>query len=148
MNLSSNRHPVPALCLSMISAQTLRVCREGKPLHTFPDHALPSHLAGFGLEAVERGRTALLRPRGSPLTFAKPARSGRLALGEAREAAVVFAVAGQAIDRMPAVGRSGGPDRDEGAGGKNRTAIAAMPGRSAGRRRWKRTRGCKERDGS
>jgi len=24
----------------MISAQTLRVCREGKPLHTFPDHAL------------------------------------------------------------------------------------------------------------
>src|SRR5262245_60587097 len=25
----------------MISAQTLRVCREGKPLHTFPDHALP-----------------------------------------------------------------------------------------------------------
>jgi hypothetical protein len=23
----------------MISAQTLRVCREGKPLHTFPDHA-------------------------------------------------------------------------------------------------------------
>src|SRR6185369_5510050 len=26
--------------LSMISAQTLRVCREGKPLHTFPDHAL------------------------------------------------------------------------------------------------------------
>src|SRR5215470_10217459 len=27
-------------CLRMISAQTLRVCREGKPLHTFPDHAL------------------------------------------------------------------------------------------------------------
>jgi len=26
--------------LRMISAQTLRVCREGKPLHTFPDHAL------------------------------------------------------------------------------------------------------------
>ena len=24
----------------MISAQTLRVCREGKPLRTFPDHAL------------------------------------------------------------------------------------------------------------
>src|SRR5216683_2199918 len=24
----------------MISAQTLRVCRDGKPLHTFPDHAL------------------------------------------------------------------------------------------------------------
>src|SRR5215510_9872528 len=29
-------------CLSMISAQTLRVCREVKPLHTFPDHALSS----------------------------------------------------------------------------------------------------------
>src|SRR6266436_8948053 len=27
-------------CLSMISAQTLRVCREGKPVSTFPDHAL------------------------------------------------------------------------------------------------------------
>jgi hypothetical protein len=27
----------------MISAQTLRVCREGKPLHTFPDHALTAH---------------------------------------------------------------------------------------------------------
>jgi len=27
-------------CLSMISAQTLRVCREGKPVPTFPDHAL------------------------------------------------------------------------------------------------------------
>jgi hypothetical protein len=24
----------------MISAQTLRVCREGKPVSTFPDHAL------------------------------------------------------------------------------------------------------------
>ncbi|KIU47655.1 hypothetical protein QU41_17620 [Bradyrhizobium elkanii] len=25
--------------LRMISAQTLRACRAGKPLHTFPDHA-------------------------------------------------------------------------------------------------------------
>src|SRR5207249_12232428 len=31
--------PHHLFCLSMISAQTLRVCREGKPLHTFPDHA-------------------------------------------------------------------------------------------------------------
>jgi hypothetical protein len=30
--------------LSMISAQTLRVCREGKPVPTFPDHALASSL--------------------------------------------------------------------------------------------------------
>ena len=27
-------------CLSMISAQALRVDREGKPVPTFPDHAL------------------------------------------------------------------------------------------------------------
>ncbi|WP_207234629.1 hypothetical protein, partial [Bradyrhizobium sp. Leo170] len=39
-DFSSNRHPALALCLSMISAQTLRVCREGKPVSTFPDHAL------------------------------------------------------------------------------------------------------------
>src|SRR5882724_12163033 len=31
---------ISSLCLSMISAQTLRVCREGKPVPTFPDHAL------------------------------------------------------------------------------------------------------------
>ncbi len=35
-----NRHRALAYCLSMISAQTLRVCREGKPVPTFPDHAL------------------------------------------------------------------------------------------------------------
>src|SRR3981189_828465 len=48
-DFSSNRHPALAFCLSMISAQTLRVCREGKPVpthrvvargHAFPDHAL------------------------------------------------------------------------------------------------------------
>jgi hypothetical protein len=33
--------------LSMISAQThFRVCREGKPVSTFPDHALEITLAG------------------------------------------------------------------------------------------------------
>src|SRR6266849_5493552 len=45
----SNRHPALSFCLSVISAQTLRVCREGKPVpthrvvargHAFPDHAL------------------------------------------------------------------------------------------------------------
>src|SRR6266851_541005 len=39
-DFSSNRHPAPSFCLSMIFAQTLRVCREGKPVPTFPDHAL------------------------------------------------------------------------------------------------------------
>src|SRR6266699_5995303 len=42
-------HPALSFCLSMISAQTLRVCPEGKPVptrrvvargHAFPDHAL------------------------------------------------------------------------------------------------------------
>ena len=36
----SNHHPALSFCLSMISAQTLCVCREGKPASTFPDHAL------------------------------------------------------------------------------------------------------------
>ena len=35
-----HHHRTLDLCLSMISAQTRRVCPEGKPLHTFPDHAL------------------------------------------------------------------------------------------------------------
>src|SRR6266850_6967356 len=39
-DFSSNCHPALSFCLSMISAQTLRVCREGKPVPTFPDHAL------------------------------------------------------------------------------------------------------------
>jgi hypothetical protein len=38
--LSSNRHPALPFCLSMIFGQTLRVCPEGKPVSTFPDHAL------------------------------------------------------------------------------------------------------------
>jgi hypothetical protein len=39
-DFSSNHHPALSFCLSMISAQTLRVCREEKPVSTFPDHAL------------------------------------------------------------------------------------------------------------
>src|SRR3977135_3099759 len=39
-DFSSNRHPALSFCLSMISAQTPSVCREGKPVPTFPDHAL------------------------------------------------------------------------------------------------------------
>src|SRR5438445_13222206 len=38
-DFSSNRHPALSFCLSMISGQTLRVCPEGKPVPTFPDHA-------------------------------------------------------------------------------------------------------------
>jgi hypothetical protein len=36
--------PLYLFCLSMIAAQTLRVCREGKPVPTFPDHAPASSL--------------------------------------------------------------------------------------------------------
>src|ERR1700692_3658858 len=39
-DFSSNRHPALSFYLRMISPQTLRVCREGKPVPTFPDHAL------------------------------------------------------------------------------------------------------------
>src|SRR5467141_2740803 len=39
-DFSSNPKPALSFCLSMISAQTLRVCRKGKPVPTFPDHAL------------------------------------------------------------------------------------------------------------
>src|SRR6266852_3518954 len=38
---------ISSLCLSMISGQTLRVCPEGKPVRTFPDHAL-GHSGGPG----------------------------------------------------------------------------------------------------
>src|SRR5438552_12091577 len=34
-----NRIMISSLCLSMISGQTLRVCPDGKPASTFPDHA-------------------------------------------------------------------------------------------------------------
>jgi hypothetical protein len=36
-DLPSNRRRAPAFDLSMTFAQTLRVCREGKPAPTFPD---------------------------------------------------------------------------------------------------------------
>jgi hypothetical protein len=39
-DFSSNRHPALSFCLTMISAQTPGVCREGKPVSTLPDHAL------------------------------------------------------------------------------------------------------------
>src|SRR6266481_9433550 len=40
-----NRIMISSFCWSMISAQTLRVRREGKPVPTFPDHALARSLA-------------------------------------------------------------------------------------------------------
>src|SRR5437762_9580509 len=58
-DFSSNRHLALTFCLRMISAQMLRVCREGKPLHTFADHALVAHLHGPEHPAIRR-RKALL----------------------------------------------------------------------------------------
>ncbi|WP_349016975.1 hypothetical protein [Bradyrhizobium sp. Arg237L] len=43
---------ISSLCLSMISAQTLRVCREGKPVSTFPDHALRLQKSDLEVHAV------------------------------------------------------------------------------------------------
>src|SRR5258708_5298898 len=61
-DFSSNRHPAPSFCLSMISAQTLRVCREGKPVPTFPDHALvllsqKATVTGISESFMEANRT-------------------------------------------------------------------------------------------
>ncbi|MEH2555205.1 hypothetical protein V1286_002734 [Bradyrhizobium algeriense] len=40
-DVSSNRHPTPSLWLEHdLRANAFRVCREGKPVSTFPDHAL------------------------------------------------------------------------------------------------------------
>jgi hypothetical protein len=54
---------VSSLCLSMISAQTLRVCREGKPVPTFPDHALAPATNAFDpmIESEVLGGALLLR---------------------------------------------------------------------------------------
>jgi hypothetical protein len=54
-------------CLSMISAQTLRVCREGKPVSTFPDHALVLRIEPYfvkltGLSVNGPGSLPLLSP--------------------------------------------------------------------------------------
>src|SRR5712691_2905071 len=54
----TNRHPAPSFCLSMISAQTLRVCREGKPVPTFPDHALKRFQTKWSLAGAVFMQTA------------------------------------------------------------------------------------------
>src|SRR5712671_4499489 len=59
-DFSSIRHPALSFCLSMISGQTLRVCREGKPVSTFPDHALAAAADALDL-AVQRRSLAVDR---------------------------------------------------------------------------------------
>jgi len=58
--------------LSMISAQTLRACREGKPVPTFPDHA-----PGPVLRQQDRARFFLLTDR---VWFTSPRLRGEVGL--------------------------------------------------------------------
>src|SRR6202171_1666762 len=64
-----NRIMISSFCLSMISAQTLRVCREGKPVSTFPDHARA------------RRRASRFCPRRKPRRRAHKKNPGRAAAG-------------------------------------------------------------------
>src|ERR1700757_451541 len=50
-----------SLWLRMISAQTLRVCREGKPVPTFPDHALDGRCQTASLAALTGLARTILR---------------------------------------------------------------------------------------
>jgi hypothetical protein len=46
-----------SIYLSMISGQTLRVCPEGKPVSTFPDHALKQkgrREAGLSVDQIRK----------------------------------------------------------------------------------------------
>src|ERR1700737_4532110 len=58
--------PLYLFCLSMISAQTpFGVCREGKPVPTFPDHALSNGIdrrrrRAAGFDRLARGQTQIL----------------------------------------------------------------------------------------
>jgi hypothetical protein len=62
-DFSSSRHSALSFCLSMISGQTLRVCPEGKPVPTFPDHALIEFKDGHGSRDGD-----LIEPRSRPST--------------------------------------------------------------------------------
>src|SRR5437764_2032760 len=64
----------------MIAAQTLRVCREGKPLHAFPDHALSPQLDQVPAIPIE-----VIEDRNDPIRlltrlFAEPDASGSIGL--------------------------------------------------------------------
>src|SRR5882724_5670720 len=67
-----NRIMISSLCLSMISGQTLGVCPEGKPVPTFPDHALDVnfqevvHSALIGNSEVAKPPAIRGEPNGHP----------------------------------------------------------------------------------
>src|SRR3981189_786117 len=89
-----DRIMISSLCLSMISGQTLRVCPEGKPGSTFPDHAVesrrdapsqhdrrvertikPDAVAERGPAIALRERNRALAPCRTPLFFPLTSRS-------------------------------------------------------------------------
>ena len=50
-----------SFCSSMISAQTLGACREGKPVPTFPDHALARGTVSAGEPIIKATRVGIIR---------------------------------------------------------------------------------------
>src|ERR1700704_2682375 len=78
-DFSSNRHPAPSFCLSMISGQTLCVCPEGKPVPTFPDHAPERFQTKWSLAGAGFMQTASvdLVQRGEQRTPRCPGGDGR-----------------------------------------------------------------------
>src|ERR1700692_3146164 len=115
-DFSSNRHPALSFCLSMISAQTLRVCREGKPVPTFPDRALfarrrlprigngliklrHGERAGHAKLSDDKGRRTLETERLGLIVVARQDRVDRLGVGGkvARDAIDIDTRAGQRL---------------------------------------------------
>jgi len=86
----------------MISAQTLRVCREGKPLHTFPDHAPSAQDAGRQSD----GRDTTVKVKGyGPTESAARQDAVRAALQQTVNARVIAGVRfndGIEVIQMPA----------------------------------------------
>jgi hypothetical protein len=64
----------------MISAQTLRVCREGKPVPTFPDHALVSDKAA----SAEAAATTVSGPAKAAVPTANKTAAPEINLGRLR----------------------------------------------------------------
>src|SRR5260370_39057820 len=75
-----DRNMILFLGLSMISGQTLRVCPEGKPVPTFPDHALDRRRLPLRQASVERMTAPDRLPR-----CVNPLQSDDLPQGAGRE---------------------------------------------------------------
>ena len=85
-------------------------------------HSMPGHLARPEPRAIERIGVLRARPCRDHVAYAEAAVSGGFALCETGEAAIVLAVAGQAIGGLAeARGCSSGRGRDEGTDGKDKS---------------------------